>query len=354
MNGTRVLEGYVPEVDAEIVRRLLAEGAHITGKTVCEAYCFSGGSHTAASGLVRNPHNPDHSAGGSSSGSAVVVATGEADMAIGCDQGGSIRMPASFSGIVGMKPTWSLVPYTGVLGMTAEIDHTGPMTRTIEDNALLLSVLAGADGEDSRQTNVRTEDYPGELSKGAGGLKVGIMKEGFELPFGDPAVNDRVREAAAGLEAAGVSVEDVSVPLHAAAGAITFASIQRIVTSMFDLDGCPLERPDLVPEGFVARQHTWREHTDTLPANVKVFLLAADLLKQQHGYRYVARGRYLLRELRAAYDQALQTYDALILPTTAMTAHRLPDADAPLAEHMQAASEPVSYTHLTLPTTSRV
>jgi amidase len=109
MCGTSILEGYTPTEDAEIVTRMLDAGATITGKTVCEAYCFSGGSHTSATGPVHNPYNPDHTTGGSSSGSGAAVAAGDVDMAIGCDQGGSIRVPSSYCGLVGMKPTCGLV-----------------------------------------------------------------------------------------------------------------------------------------------------------------------------------------------------------------------------------------------------
>ncbi|MGH7343804.1 MAG: amidase family protein, partial [Candidatus Rokuibacteriota bacterium] len=113
MNGASTLEGYVPDVDATIVTRMLDAGGTIMGKVHCEYFCFSGGSHTSAAGPVQNPRKPGYSAGGSSSGSAAVVAAGEVDMAIGGDQGGSIRIPASFCGIYGMKPTHGLVPYTG-------------------------------------------------------------------------------------------------------------------------------------------------------------------------------------------------------------------------------------------------
>ena len=144
MNGASTLEGYMPDTDATIVTRILDAGGTIIGKTHCEYFCFSGGSHTNATGPVHNPHKMGYSSGGSSSGSGVVVATGEADMAIGGDQGGSIRIPASFCGIYGMKGTHGLVPYTGVMPIEITIDHTGPMTRNVRDNALLLEVLAGA------------------------------------------------------------------------------------------------------------------------------------------------------------------------------------------------------------------
>ena len=151
MNGTNVLEGYIPDVDATVVTRVLDAGGTIAGKAVCESLCFSCASHTADTGPVRNPHNPELSAGGSSSGCAVLVAAGEADMAIGCDQGGSIRMPSGWCGIFGLKPTYGLVPYTGVYNLELTLDHAGPMARTTADVALLLEAIAGTDGMDPRQ-----------------------------------------------------------------------------------------------------------------------------------------------------------------------------------------------------------
>ena len=152
MNGTSVLEGYVPDVDATVVTRILDAGGTILGKAVCESLCFSGGSHTSDTGPVHNPHNPSHTAGGSSSGSAALVAAGEVDMAMGGDQGGSIRIPAGWCGIYGLKPTYGLVPYTGIFPIELTLDHTGPMARTAADVALLLEAVAGPDGLDPPPT----------------------------------------------------------------------------------------------------------------------------------------------------------------------------------------------------------
>jgi len=146
MNGASTLEGYTPDIDATIVTRMLDAGATIVGKAHCEYFCLSGGSHTNASGPVHNPYRLGYSAGGSSSGSGALVGSGEVAMAIGGDQGGSIRIPASFCGCYGMKPTHGLVPYTGIMPIEPTIDHTGPITATVADNALLLEVLAGDDG----------------------------------------------------------------------------------------------------------------------------------------------------------------------------------------------------------------
>jgi amidase len=126
MNGSATLEGYMPDIDATVVQRVLDAGGTIVGKAHCEAFCLSGGSHTNATGSVHNPHKTGYSAGGSSSGSAVLVARTEADMALGGDQGGSIRIPSSFCGIYGMKPTHGLVPYTGIMPIEICVDHTGP------------------------------------------------------------------------------------------------------------------------------------------------------------------------------------------------------------------------------------
>src|SRR5258706_15503272 len=142
-NGASSLEGYIPDIDATIVTRMLDAGGTILGKAHCEYFCFSGGSHTSAAGPVQNPRKPGYSAGGSSSGSAAVVAAGDVEMAIGGDQGGSIRIPAAYCGVYGMKPTWGLVPYTGIAPIEPSLDHTGPISANVRDNARMLAAIAG-------------------------------------------------------------------------------------------------------------------------------------------------------------------------------------------------------------------
>jgi amidase len=344
MGGSQVLEGYVPDRDAEIVTRLLGAGATITGKSVCEAYCFSGGSHTSDTGPVRNPHNPDHTSGGSSSGSGALVAAGEVDMAIGCDQGGSIRVPSSYCGLVGMKPTYGLVPYTGILGMNPNIDHAGPMTVSVRDNALLLEVLAGADGRDSRQPAVATPAYADVLKEDPRGLKIGLVTQGFGQEDGDPRVDDKVRAAAEVLAGLGVSVSDVSIPMHLLGAGVTFAGIQSMMTSMFLLDGCIIERPDVTPESYLQLQSRWRERADDLPHNVKVGLLSAEILRSRAGLAYVSRAMERLPLVRAAYDAALDEFDMLVMPTTITTAPRLPADHSDPAQVVEAAFGPLRNT----------
>src|SRR5687768_604104 len=207
MNGASTLEGYVPDVDATIVTRILDAGGTIAGKVHCEYFCFSGGSHTSAAGPVQNPRRPGYSAGGSSSGSAAVVAAGEVDMAIGGDQGGSIRIPAAYCGIYGLKPTHGLVPYTGIFPIETTLDHTGPMTATVADNALLLEVLAGPDGLDPRQIGVPADDYTAALGRSAAGLRIALVPEGFGHANSEPEVDGTVRRAAEAFRRLGATVD---------------------------------------------------------------------------------------------------------------------------------------------------
>ncbi len=341
MGGSNILAGYVPEQDAEIVRRMLDAGASITGKSVCEAYCFSGGSHTSDTGPVQNPYKAGHTTGGSSSGSGALVAAGEADMAIGCDQGGSIRIPSSYCGLVGLKPTYGLVPYTGILGMNPNIDHTGPMTRNVADNALLLEVIAGPDGVDSRQAGEPARAYTGALDRDVRGLRIGIVSEGLGREGGDSRVDDKVRAACSLLEAMGLTVVQKSVPMHLLGAGVTFAGIQSMMNSMFHLDGCLLERPDVTPEGYLHAQSQWRERTDELPHNVKIGLLTAQVLQNRVGFTYISRAMQRLPLVRAGYDAVLREVDILVMPTTITTAPPLPPETAGPAEVIGASFGPL-------------
>src|SRR5947207_2492058 len=174
----------------------LDAGGEIAGKAVCEYFCVSGGSHTSSTGPVHNPRKRGYSAGGSSSGSAALVAAGEVDMAMGGDQAGSIRIPASHCGIVGLKPTFGLVPYTGIGLLEITIDTCGPMTATVADNALLLEVIAGPDGLDTRQRGIAASRYTDALPGNINGLRIAVIKEGFGHANSEADVDARVREAA--------------------------------------------------------------------------------------------------------------------------------------------------------------
>ena len=339
MNGASTLEGYVPEIDATVVTRILDAGGTIVGKTQCEYFCFSGGSHTSAGGPVHNPHRIGHSAGGSSSGSAVVVATGEAPMALGGDQGGSIRIPASFCGIYGMKPTWGLVPYTGIMPIELTLDHTGPMTATVEDNALLLEVLAGPDGLDPRQSALAAaKPYREALSRGAAGLRIALVEEAFGHPRAMHEVEALVREAAERLKGLGAAVETVSIPMHRQGSAIWLAIAAEGATMQMMLgNGFGFNWQGLYLTSLLDFHSGWRNRADELSDSLKNTMLLGHWMVTRYRGRYYAKAQNLVRRLRRGYDEALSRYDLLLMPTLPMVATPLPASDAPMDEILEAA-----------------
>ncbi|MDQ2093591.1 amidase [Rhodalgimonas zhirmunskyi] len=345
MNGSSTLEGYIPDVDATIVTRMLDEGATIVGKAHCELFCLSGGSHTNATGPVHNPHKMGYSAGGSSSGSGALVANGEVDLAIGGDQGGSIRIPASFCGIVGMKGTHGLVPYTGVMPIEVYVDHTGPMTKTVADNALMMEVLAGPDGYDSRQIGCKTAKYTDALGKGVKGMKVGVVLEGFGHDNSMPEVDEKVKAAAEKLKELGATVEEVSIPMHTIGGAIwSPIGIEGLYQTMMQGDGYGVSRNDLYVTGLMDFHRSWRERADELSESLKLCMLFGAYADKYHGKRFYGKAVNLVTALRAAYDKALEEYDVLLMPTLPMTATPLPGPDASREEIIQRAFEMLANT----------
>ena len=333
MNGSSTIEGYMPDLDATVVERILDAGGTILGKAVCEQFCFSGGSHTSATGPVHNPHRHGYSAGGSSSGSAALVAAGEVDMALGGDQGGSIRMPAAFCGIYGMKPTHGLVPYTGIMPIELTLDHTGPMTATVEDNALMLEVLAGPDGLDPRQYGFQPKPYRELMRAGAGGLRIGVVQEGFGHPQSMAQSDAVVREAAERLRGAGAGVEPVSIPMHLLGPAIWLPiAAEGATVQMMQGNGFGFNWQGQYVLSLLDAHAGWRGRADELSDTLKNTMLLGHTMTTRYRGHYYAKAQNLVRKLRAAYDDALSRYDLLLMPTLPMTATPLPAPDAPVAE----------------------
>src|SRR5881398_3990241 len=342
MNGSSALEGHVPDFDATIVTRILDAGGEIVGKAVCEHLCFSGGSHTSDTGPVLNPHDPKRSAGGSSSGSAALVAVGECDMAIGGDQGGSIRIPSSFSGAVGLKPTYGLVPYTGVFPIELTLDHTGPIARTAADCALLLEAIAGPDGLDPRQSGaVRTEAYTKKLPGDVRGLRIGFVPEGFGWPNSEPDVDKMVLDAAQRLTCAGATVTEVSVPLHRDgihiwnAIAVEGATMLMVAGNSMGTNWKGHYTTSLLD--FYAKG--WQSRADDLSETTKLVILLGQYMQDNYHGRYYAKAQNLARVLRAAYDEALGGVDLLVMPTLPLKATLLPAPTASREEYVARALE---------------
>ena len=328
MNGSAVLEGFVPDVDATIVTRILDAGAEIIGKAVCEDLCFSGGSFTSATGPVLNPHNPKFNAGGSSSGSTALVVHGDCDMAMGGDQGGSIRIPSSWSGAYGLKPTYGLVPYTGIFPIEQTLDHTGPIAMTVQNVALLLEVVAGKDPLDPRQGEVKPKLYTKSLLGDVKGLSFGIVKEGFGWQgVSEEDVAKAVKEAAYAFGKMGGKVREISIPMHrdgihiwntiATEGALA----QMILHDSMGLNWQGYYTTGLLEYYGKAR----RALADKFPGTVKFVILLGQYMANKYYGWYYAKAQNLVPVLREAYDNALQEVDILVMPTTPMKAMPIPE-----------------------------
>jgi amidase len=327
--GADIFEGYVPDVDATIVERILDAGGEIAGKAVCEYYCVSGGSHTSSTGPVHNPRKAGYTTGGSSSGSAALVAAGEVDMAIGGDQAGSIRIPASFCGIVGLKPTFGLVPYTGIAPLEMTLDTCGPMTANVRDNALLLEVIGGPDGIDSRQRGVAAGRYTDALDAGVKGLRIGVLKEGFGHPNSEADVDAHVRDAAKRFATLGATVAEISVPEHMQGFAV-WAAIRgdAACVTLLETNGAGINHEGLFVTSLIDKAMAWRSRADSFADTLKIATIFSKYTLDRYGGRFYAKAQNIRRRLRAAYDRALAAHDLLLLPATVLKATPIPAIDA--------------------------
>jgi aspartyl-tRNA(Asn)/glutamyl-tRNA(Gln) amidotransferase subunit A len=211
--SSRILRGYVPPYDAHVIERLKAEGAIIMGKTNMDEFAMGTSTETSCFGPTKNPWDLARVPGGSSGGSAACVAADEAPCALGSDTGGSVRCPASFCGIVGLKPTYGLVSRFGLVAYANSLEQIGPLTHTVEDTALLMEIISGHDWRDS--TSAEKGSYLPGLKDGVNGLKIGIPKEYFGEAVGegvDGRVESAVWDAVHTLESLGATWQEVSLP----------------------------------------------------------------------------------------------------------------------------------------------
>ena len=322
--GAFALEGFVPDFDATVVTRVLQSGGTVVGKNVMNG--LSGGFGTGGGigdyGRPLNPHHHEHVTGGSSSGSAAAVAAREVDISFGGDQGGSIRIPAAFCGIVGHKPTFGLVSHFGIgFGSDQSIDYTGPMTRTVEDAAAALQATAGYDPYDPRQTrDVPTEmDLLARLAEGVTGLRVGILEEGFDGAEAD--VRDLVLAAVDVLARTGAEVSKVSVPAHHAIRTAQAALSNEGALALFRTGFFGAFTRTYYPAPVIAAiNKLWASQADMLAPRTKLSLIAAELTRRTYHGRVYAKAQNVRPAYIKAYDAALADVDVLIMPTCLMTA----------------------------------
>ena len=322
--GSFALEGFIPDFDATVVTRVLNEGGTIIGKNVMNG--LSGGFGTGGAigdyGRPLNPHNHDHVTGGSSAGSAAAVAAREVDISFGGDQGGSIRIPAAFSGIAGHKPTFGLLSHFGIgFGSDQSIDYTGPMTRNVEDAAAALQATAGHDPYDPRQTrDVPTSiDVLGRLADGVSGLRIGVLEEGFDDAEVD--VRDLVMAAVDVLAGAGANVSKVSIPEHRTMSAAYAALTGEGALAVFKTGFFGAFTRTYYPASIIAAiNKMWDSQADLLAPRSKLSLIAAELSHRNYNGRVYAKAQNVRPTYIKAYDTVFANVDMLVMPTCIMTA----------------------------------
>jgi amidase len=320
--GSPVLDGFVPERDSVVAERILRAGGEIVCTTNMDHLATSAGGDTSAFGHTRNPFDPTRTAGGSSGGSAACLYYDDVDLAIGCDQGGSIRVPSAWCGVVGLKPTHGLVPYTAIVGIDPTFDHCGPMARTAAGAARLLQAIAGPDDSDARQAvGAPAADYlraVGEAPDGLRGIRIGLVAEGFGERVGtQPEIADAVIEAAERLRELGADVVDVSLPEHLLGEAATLGSSMEGMAMLLAGGGNGYHRPgEYWPELAAAMRRGLDASANELSPQVKLILLFGTHLQRSYLGEYYARAQGLRSLLRVAYDRALAAVDLLVLPTT--------------------------------------
>jgi amidase len=308
---SQVMEGFIPDVDATVVSRVLAAGGKVVGKHMMNGFM---GDY----GAPLNPHDPRRVTGGSSSGSGAALAAREVDISFGGDQGGSIRLPAAHCGVVGLKPTFGLVSHFAV-GFAAEpsVDHVGPMARTVPDVAAALQAVAGYDGYDPRQDRSIPEriDALSGLDGGVRGLRIGILEEGFAEPI-EPGVAEGVLAAVATLEKLGAEVRRISVPQHARMDSVYAALVFEGARAIHDTGFFGIGAKTCYPASIItAVDRMWRQHGDLLPPPTKLNLLIAELSRRSYHGGVYAKAHNARPAIVAAFDRALAEVDVLALPT---------------------------------------
>lgn len=336
--GSRMLHNYRPPYDAHVVQRILAEDGVIVGKLNMDEFAMGSSTETSASGITRNPHHVNYSPGGSSGGSAAAVAAGMVPLALGSDTGGSIRQPAAFCGVVGMKPTYGRVSRYGLVAFASSLDQIGPFARDVAGTALLLQAIAGHDARDSTSVNSEVPDYSAQIQQPLSGLRVGIVAEHCGEGL-DGEVNASVQAAIQALQDAGATVKSVELP-HAKYSVATYYLIAPSEASS------NLARYDGIHYGY--RSENFRSDQDGLVdlycrsrgegfgAEVKRrIMLGTYALSAGYYDAYYLKALKVRRRIREDYDKAFADVDVIVGPVCPTTAFKLGEkSDNPLAMYL--------------------
>jgi len=319
--GSRMLEGYRCAYASDAEDRLTAAGAVLLGKTNCDEFAMGSSNENSAYGPVRNPWDPTTVPGGSSGGSSAAVAAGQAFFATGTDTGGSIRQPASLSGVVGLKPTYGRVSRYGMVAFASSLDQCGPLVRSVRDAALVLQALAGHDPRDSTSVDIPVPDYIAALDGEVRGMRLGVPREYFVAGM-EPGVEAAVRDAISLLEGMGAEIVEVSLP-STDHGLATYYIITPAEAS------ANLARYDGVRYGLSAGADDLLENYLATrgagfgPEVKRRIILGTYALSAGYYDAYYLKAQQVRTLIKAEFDDVLSTVDALLAPTSPSVAFKI-------------------------------
>ncbi len=333
--SSRILERFVPPYDATAVARLEQAGAVIVGKTNCDEFAMGSSNENSAYGPTRNPWALDRTPGGSSGGSAAAVASGCVPLAIGSDTGGSIRQPASFCGVVGLKPTYGRVSRYGLLAFASSLDQIGPITRTVEDAAVSLSVLSGVDDMDATSSGLPVPDYAAAVGGDVRGLRIGVPRA-FVSEGVDAGVRTVFDAALDALESLGATLVDVDLP-HArfAIPVYYLVCTAEASSNLARYDGVKYGyRSPAAAEGLGPMYS--RSRDEGFGAEVKRrIILGTYVLSAGYYDAFYLKAQQVRTLLAQDYDRAFERVDVVAMPTTPTAPFRLGDkVDDPLQMYL--------------------
>jgi aspartyl-tRNA(Asn)/glutamyl-tRNA(Gln) amidotransferase subunit A len=333
--GSRILEHFVPAYDATVVARLKRAGAVVLGKLNCDEFAMGSSNENSAFGVTRNPWSGDHVPGGSSGGSAAAVAAREVPASLGTDTGGSIRLPAGFCGVVGIKPTYGRVSRYGVIAYASSLDQVGPLARDVGDAALLLETIAGQDPADSTASPRPVPSYADALSSGVRGMSLGLPKE-YLVEGMQPEVDAAVRAAVAELERLGAVIEPVSLH-HTEYAIATYYLIATAEASsnLARYDGVRYGLRASGPGGSLGEMYE-RSRAAGFGSEVKRrIMLGTYALSAGYYDAYYLKAQQVRTLIRRDFERVFTRCDALVTPVAPTTAFRIGErTDDPLTMYL--------------------
>ena len=332
--GSKFLKAYIPPYESTVTQKLINANFNLVGKTNMDEFAMGSSTENSSFGITRNPWNLDHVPGGSSGGSATSVASGQALAAVGTDTGGSIRQPASFNGIVGLKPTYGRVSRWGIIAYASSFDQAGPMTKDVEDAALLLKTIAGHDHHDATSLKIEVPDYKLALNQSMKGCKIGLIKE-IDLSSCDSEVIRVFEENLAVLKDAGAEIVEVSIPniQHAVATYYVIAPCEAS-SNLGRYDGVRYGSRTDSAENLIEMYEKSREEGFGKEVKMRI-LIGTFALSAGYYDAYYLKAQKIQNLIRSQYHKAFQKVDAIATPVAPTPAYKIGEKiDDPLQMYL--------------------